>query len=105
MIEGTPEEQVARATVATDENGVLRYRVQGHRRTPRQLPDPLPARVSILGAVVVTNGLLSLPFSWCPSPSRGANVAYTAAVNEEEKMDPQQPQTTSTTIHRCTTYA
>lgn len=28
VIEGTPEEQVARATVATDENGVLRYRIR-----------------------------------------------------------------------------
>jgi hypothetical protein len=34
VIEGTPEEQVARATVATDDNGVLRYRIKatGARR-------------------------------------------------------------------------
>ena len=39
VIEGTPEEQVARATVATDANGVLRYRVRatGARRGSFQI--------------------------------------------------------------------
>lgn len=39
VIEGTPEEQVARATVATDENGILRYRVKatGARRGSYQI--------------------------------------------------------------------
>lgn len=39
VIEGTPEEQVARATVATDANGVLRYRIKatGSRRGSFQI--------------------------------------------------------------------